>query len=168
MPGGWWSRAVWHLWSHQGPTSFCLAALSCSVSPHVQIVRRWKGRSGMHPLTFKNTCWSSLNTSSYICLEGRQGLFTVHPSEIGSVSREEGVNSVAAGKVLVPSSSLYLLKRMVAELLVYLEFFLTVFWLHWVNIEPWFSTRSNFTPQVTCSNVWRHFGCLSGGSATGI
>ena len=81
----------------------------------------------MHPLTLKNTCWSSLNTSSYICLEGRQGLFTVHPSEIGSVSREEGVNSVAAGKVLVSSSSLYLLKRMVAELLVYLEFFLTVF-----------------------------------------
>ena len=81
----------------------------------------------MHSLTLKNTSWSSLNTSSYICLEGRHGLFTVHPSEIGSVSREEGVNSVAARKVLVPSSSLYLLKQMVVELLVYLEFFLTVF-----------------------------------------
>ena len=81
----------------------------------------------MHRLTFKNTSWSSLHTSSYICLEGHHGLFTVHPSEIGSVSREEGVNSVAARKVQVPSSSLYLLKRMVAELLVYLNFFLTVF-----------------------------------------
>lgn len=64
----------------------------------------------MHPSSFEDPSKAPLPTPSHICLEGCHGPDTsgrkagkwwpVCPSEIGAVSREEGVDRVGSGKAL--------------------------------------------------------------------
>lgn len=144
---------VLQLHRHQGPGSFCLAALPGSVSPHVQVVSR-NGEGRMLLLSPLVTSRVPLHWCEGSWDDERDAVL----SEVGAVSAEEGVSSEGSQEGSATAFPLPLSPRGVLgqnrQNCWTIKFFL-ILWMHWIRV--WFSTRSNFTLWGTYDNVWRWF-----------
>lgn len=162
---------MWQLQGHQGSTVFFLAPRLHWVLPHIHVGRQREERERkMHPLPFRKISWGPLTLSVTFVL--KVWSWAIHKcreaKKCSSVSiykwdcaPEEVVNSAGHGERLATMPLLFFPPRVCthwtkwqAELLDYLNrVFFFFFKLYRVNLEQWFSTRSNFYPWVV---LWQY------------